>query len=397
MNDRANAEKAAARMLTGSNAVNPTCGEHGAIVTPMAAATKAMDQVVRGWMGKTDSDSALDEHKVRATPSLRDASPFRLPLIPFVPEPHRLTHALSPHVRALHMAVGWNKSPAGALIYCTSKYVACFSDKGYAVGQEYRGFNEYTASLNADDLESILLLGHSEDLLSIKGSRCYVAALNAPVVDRILQDGPGSFYRFSKEQEQLARPGGGWIRGQIIAGAESEETRACVRAVAIIGDFYMWPMLRAVKHKNADGSDPHILDMAPIYQAAYETLLKVKDTPRLVATGQCKLLPSYLQFYATTVAGEATKARRIKTDMERIYKECENCPRIEELLKAGLNALAEKFHSHTTELQKGGRLTGANDTPELRKKLSGVNRTNTVVESVFALEKFLSLERRAPT
>eukprot|EP00966_Prymnesium_polylepis_P031077 722836-Prymnesium_polylepis.1 len=123
------------------------------------------------------------------------------------------------------MAVGWNKSPSGALIYCTSKYCAVFSDKGYAVGQEFRGYNEYLASLSPDDRESILLLGHSEDLLSIKGSRCYVGPLNAPVTDRILQDAPGTFYRFCVEQAKLARPGGGRIRTQIIAGAESEETR----------------------------------------------------------------------------------------------------------------------------------------------------------------------------
>eukprot|EP00966_Prymnesium_polylepis_P313165 7236225-Prymnesium_polylepis.1 len=63
MNDRANAEKAAARMITGSDRVNPTCGEHGAIVNPCGAATKAMDAVVRGWMGKSDTDAELDEHK----------------------------------------------------------------------------------------------------------------------------------------------------------------------------------------------------------------------------------------------------------------------------------------------------------------------------------------------
>ena len=41
-----------------------------------------------------------------------------------------------------------------------------------------------------------------------------------------------------------------------------------------------------------------------------------------------------------------------------------------------------------------GALTGANVTPELRAKLSGVNRTNTVVESVFALEKYLSTREK---
>lgn len=201
MTDRANAERCAARLLVGGDQVNPTCGEHGAIVNPTTACTKAMDKVVLGWMGKTDADAKLDdEHKVRA----------------------------------LHMAVGWNNSPSGALIYCTCKYGAAYSDKGYAVGQEARGYNEYLAQLQPDDRESILLLGHMEDLLSIKGSRSYVALLNAPVVDRILLDGPGSFYRFLKEQEELARPGGGRNRKQIIAGAESAEVRFELRLSSVI-------------------------------------------------------------------------------------------------------------------------------------------------------------------
>lgn len=80
--------------------------------------------------------------------------------------------------------------------------------------------------------------------------------------------------------------------------------------------------------------------------------------------------------------------------MQRIYELCENCDCIEELLSAGLRDLRSKFFEHTAELQEGGALTGANDTPELRAQMSGVNRTNTVVESVFALEKFLSTREK---
>lgn len=253
MTDRANAERCASRLLVGDGQANPTCGEHGAIVNPTNACTKAMDDVALGWMGKTDADAKLDEHKVRA----------------------------------LHMAVGWNNSPSGALIYCTCKYGAAYSDKGYAVGQEARGFNEYLAECHPDDRESILLLGHMEDLLSIKGSRCYVALLNAPIVDRILHDEPGTFYRFLKEQEELAKLGGGRIRKQIIAGAESSEVRACVRALAIVGDFFMWPMLRAIKYLLPDGSQPHILDMAPIFQEAYAQLAVAAANPRLVRSSHC--------------------------------------------------------------------------------------------------------------
>lgn len=250
MTDRANAERCASRIIVGEDQVSPTCCEHGAIVNPTKACTKGMDLVALGWMGKSDADAKLDEHKVRA----------------------------------LHMAVGWSNSPSGALIYCTCKYGAAYSDKGYAVGQEARGYNEYLAELHPDDRESILLLGHMEDLLSIKGSRCYVALLNAPVVDRILLDAPGSFYRFLKEQEELSKGGGGGrIRKQILAGAESREVRACVRAEAIVGDFFMWPMLRAIKHVLPDGSHPHILDMAPIFQEAYEQLGIAATNPRLVS------------------------------------------------------------------------------------------------------------------
>ena len=113
-----------------------------------------------------------------------------------------------------------------------------------------------------------------------------------------------------------------------------------------------------------------------------------------VATAQVKLLPAYPHFYPKTEAGLSTKTARIVSDMGRIYAESENCTRMEELLRAGLTALMEKFHDHTSELQEGGALTGVNDTPELRKRLSGVNRTNTVVESVFALEKFLSTREK---
>ena len=256
MTDRANAERCASRIISGSDAVNPTCGEHGkhgAVVNPTGACAKAMDKVVLGWMGKTEADAMLDAHKVRA----------------------------------LHMAVGWNNSPSGALIYCVCKYGAAHSDKGYAVGQQARAFNEYLAELEPDDRESILLMGHMEDLLSIKGSRSYVSFLNAPIVDRILLNGPGSFYQFLKEQEELARPGGGRIRRQIVAGAESAEVRACVRALAIVGDFFMWPVLRAIKHRRPDGSDLHILDMAPIYQEAYDQLGVAAANPRLVRGRVC--------------------------------------------------------------------------------------------------------------
>jgi len=111
------------------------------------------------------------------------------------------------------------------------------------------------------------LIGRADDLLSsIKGSRAYVSAINAPVVDRLLQPVEGSFLKFIEENKTLAKGKISKIADQIIAGAHSPEIiDACVRAEAIIGDFYMWPMLRAIKHRLPDGSDRHILDIGPVY------------------------------------------------------------------------------------------------------------------------------------
>ena len=46
MTDRASAELKASRLVIESERVNPTCGEHGALVNPLGASTKAMDKVV---------------------------------------------------------------------------------------------------------------------------------------------------------------------------------------------------------------------------------------------------------------------------------------------------------------------------------------------------------------
>ena len=160
-----------------------------------------------------------------------------------------------------------------------------------------------------------------------------------------------------RETEEIsAGKDGGKIRKQIIAGAESPEIMACVRAEAILGDFYMWPLLRAIKYRLPDGSDPHILDMAPVYQESHAQLLEYAKTPRLVVTGQAMLLPSFPHAYVTHEKGGKTKESRAAADMERIYEKAISCERILELITAALNAIAETFFEHTRELQKGGCL-----------------------------------------
>jgi len=371
MSDWAAPERLAARiMLLGTDFDGPTCGEHGALVNPMHAGTKAMDALMHGWMGKTAEDIQLDSTKA---------------------------------MKALFMAVGWNASPAGALIHAMSKYFALHSDKGYSVGQKYVGCVEHTKKrlLGGDGaeaaalLDSLELIGRADDLLSIKGSRAYVLAMNAPVVDRLLQPVEGSFLRFIEENKTLAKgKAPSRIADQIIAGAHSPEIIACVRAEAIIGDFYLWPMLRAIKHRLPDGSDRHILDIGPVYQEAYENLNYYARHPRLVVSGEATLLPSFAYAYVEHRPGMKSKGKRACADLERSYAAAGNNDKTIALITAALEKIAS-LHSHTSELQRGGRFAGENVTPELRARYSGVNVTNTPVERAFGLEKFLHTRERS--
>ena len=178
------------------------------------------------------------------------------------------------------------------------------------------------------------------------------------------------------------------IADQIIAGAHSPEIIACVRAEAIIGDFYLWPMLRAIKHRLPDGSDRHILDIGPVYQEAYENLNYYARHPRLVVSGEATLLPSFAYAYVEHRPGIKSKGKRACADLERIYAAAGNCDKILALITAALEKIASTLHSHTSELQSGGRFAGENVTPELTAQYAGVNLTNTPVERAFGLEKF---------
>jgi hypothetical protein len=194
MSDRAAPERLATRMMLGTDFDGPTCGEHGGLINPMHAATTGMDELVHDWMGKTAEEIELDSKKP---------------------------------TRGLFMAVGWNASPAHALIYAMSKYCALYSDRGYRVGQKYVGYVEYTkARLRADGaeaaarLDSLELIGRADDLLSIKGSRAYVSAINAPVVDRLLQPVEGSFLRCIEENKTL------WPKGRLRRGSPTKSSPA---------------------------------------------------------------------------------------------------------------------------------------------------------------------------
>ena len=98
-----------------------------------------------------------------------------------------------------------------------SKYVALFSSKGYAIGENFALWLAHklktTEQLAGD------LIGHVEDLLAICGGRDYVFFLDAAVVDRFSQ--LESLYGYLIVW-QSAPPAGG------SAEALTSTVRACV-------------------------------------------------------------------------------------------------------------------------------------------------------------------------
>ena len=113
----------------------------------------------------------------------------------------------------------------------------------------------------------------------------------------------------------------------------------------------MWPILRAIKLKLPDGSDPHILDMCGVYQEAYASLVAAMDVPEEVALGNLQLLPSHPRCYPQIERSHKSKPGRRSLDMERIHRQLQHdkddLERVTALLRAALPKIAEKLHEHT--------------------------------------------------
>lgn len=113
MNDRAAPARKAARLARGGDGTggegdvvdDPTCAHH-AVANVGEDGRKAIDKVLKAKMNITEEQSEADGAKVKA----------------------------------LRTNVGWFSSPACSLIYQVSKYVALFSSKGYAIGENFNGW-----------------------------------------------------------------------------------------------------------------------------------------------------------------------------------------------------------------------------------------------------------------
>ena len=202
MNDRAAGARKAGRLVTGGED-GATCAHH-AVANIGEEGRKAMDLILKRKMNISDEQAEADAAKVKA----------------------------------LRTSVGWFSSPACSLIYQVSKYVALFSSKGYAIGENFAQWLAH--KLETTELLAGELLGHVEDLLAICGGRDYIFFLDAAVVDRFAQ--LQSLYGYLLEEADMGAEAGGKLRKAIITGFTSVYCMAAVRSMAIISDAWLWPM-----------------------------------------------------------------------------------------------------------------------------------------------------------
>jgi hypothetical protein len=162
-----------------------------------------------------------------------------------------------------------------------AKYVALCSTKGYAIGRKFVEWMETRlADAEADEAQlrqGLELLGHSEDVLAICGSRMYVFYLDAAPTERLVSQ-TGSLLTYLEEEDDLQAEGGGKLRKSILTGCGSPACMAAVRTMALICDAVLWPLLRKKNLKVSHGGS------GPQWLRSQEPMARSNgDAPRLPA------------------------------------------------------------------------------------------------------------------
>jgi hypothetical protein len=289
-------------------------------------------------------------------------------------------------IKAMRTCVGWFSSPACALIYQVAKYVALCSSKGYAIGQKFLEWIEARLADLEDQQESMdELLGNPEDILAICGSRMYVFFLDAATTERLLSQ-TGSLITFLEEEEDLHAEGGGKLRKSILTGAKSEPCMAAVRAMAIVCEAVLWPLLKAIK----PAPDKHVLDVLPnVWPKAVEFFRDVEARPAGLLESTLRMdLGAAAPAAPATTAAQARRSERARIDMERIRARAKGDALVERLLKAAAAAMAKATENHASEwLGPDGKLCAAKVAadPSLRAKYDALVAVSTPVERLHAL------------
>ena len=270
------------------------------------------------------------------------------------------------------------------------KYVALFSSKGYAIGENFAQWLAH--KLKTTEALAAKLIGHVEDLLAICGGRDYVFFLDAGVVERFAQ--LESLYGYLLEEADMGAEAGGKLRKAIITGFESVYCMAAVRSMAIISDAWLWPMLRAIE----PGDDVHILDVCPVlWPRTVAWLEEAADNPQSAIDGTLSLRASFeaakLRVTPRRTPGATVRKRseRAQLDLQRIRAavdaDAELKAEVHSMLADAFTAMADSVRNHAAEFMPGGSCCSANITPQLRERLDGVPLTSVSAETMFARVK----------
>lgn len=159
---------------------------------------------------------------------------------------------------------------------------------------------------------------------------------------------------------------------------------AAVRAMAIVCETVLWPLLKAIK----PAPDKHVLDVLPnVWPKALEFFRDVEARP-------AGLLDSTLRMdlggapAAAATAAQARRSERARIDMERIRARAKGDALVERLLKAAAAAMAKATENHASEwLGPDGKLCAAKVAadPSLRDKYDALVAVSTPVERLHAL------------
>jgi hypothetical protein len=305
----------------------------------------------------------------------------------------RLLHATNNCIRAIQLSVRLTCAQKARLLprlLQVSKYVALFSSKGYAIGEKFAKWLAH--KLKTTENAAGELIGNVEDLLAICGGRDYIFFLDAAVVERFSQ--LESLHGFLLEEADLGARAGGKLRNAILCGFKSEFCLAAVRAMALISEAWLWPMLRAIE----PGDDVHILDVCPVLWPCCCSWLEEAAADPASAMDGSLCLRSRLQAAGLRVAlrkepssTARKRSNRAALDLERIRTaisvDSEMCSLVLEMLSAAFAAMARGLRNHCEVFMPGGICCSENITPDLRKAMNGTPITSISAETVFARAK----------
>jgi hypothetical protein len=235
----------------------------------------------------------------------------------------------------------------------------------------------------ADVEETSELLGHSEDMLAICGSRMYVFFIDAAVTERLVSQ-DGSLLTYLQEEEDLQAEGGGKLRKSILTGTSSPACMAAVRAMALIADTVLWKLLPAVK----PSAEKHVLDVLPVvWPGALDFFEKAAADPAAVIDGSLVMALGGEAAVAPAAAtpGQVRRSDRGRLDMVRIRTASRGDELVAKLLTAAFTAMAKGCRNHASEWLPGGKLCAEVITPALRAKYDALVSTSTCVERVHAV------------